>query len=315
MSAGTLVTAAVDQRRSRGRSMLSLARVEAGHILRHPAFLLGLVVVVLAIATVPEDWVDGQFLALTQAVIVAMGIGTLIAAALVAGRQRFLSEPDLFPATPATRADRVLATALGLVGPAFAAAAVMAVVGVRAAVTDGFLRGSRNYAKAVTPTAAEWLQPAFLVLLAGVVGICVTQLPRGRLPVLIAVGAVFFVGGTAGVWAAQELQPLRVLHPVMSPEYEQERGKGFTPTGWAPGDAPLREPDGQAAGWRSVHFDTAAMAWHLVYLTGLIAVGVRVGTRMADRDGPPVASWLGRAGVPLLLVGAAPQIITAGGPS
>jgi hypothetical protein len=97
MSAGTLMTAAVDQRRSRGRSMLSLARVEAGHILRHPAFLLGLVVVVLAIATVPEDWVDGQFLALTQAVIVAMGIGTLIAAALVAGRQRFLSEPDLFP--------------------------------------------------------------------------------------------------------------------------------------------------------------------------------------------------------------------------
>ena len=88
--------------------------MEAGRLLRHPAFLLGLVVVALAIASVPEDWVDGQFLALSQAAIVAMGIGTLVAGALVAGRQRFLAEPDLFPATPVTPSDRVVGVALGL---------------------------------------------------------------------------------------------------------------------------------------------------------------------------------------------------------
>lgn len=46
-----------------------------------------------------------------------MSLATLLTGALVAGRQRFLSDPDLFPAVPTTAADRVLATALDFWGP------------------------------------------------------------------------------------------------------------------------------------------------------------------------------------------------------
>ena len=164
----------------------------------------------------PEDWVDGQFVALTQAAVVAMGIGTLVASALVAGRERFVSEPDLFPGTPVTPGDQAVGTVLGLVGPALVAAVAMAVVGARGALTDGFVRGQEGYTTSMVPPVVEWAQPVLLVVLAGVVGVIVAHLPRGRLAALVFLVPACFVAGTAGVWAS-EAMPLRVLHPLGLP--------------------------------------------------------------------------------------------------
>ena len=313
MSATTVVLQDARRHRFLGPSMMSLARLEAVRMVRHPAFLLGVVVMVMAIASAPEDWDDGQFLGFVQATIVAMGMATFVTAALASGRQRFLAEPDLFPATPATRADRVVATALGLAGPALVTGALIAVLGLRAAATDGFAVGQEGYANGITPSPAEWLQPSVLVVLAGVVGICVAQLPRGRVPALLAVAWVLFASGLAGVWAAQEYQPLRVLHPLMSPEYERALPADFTPAGWRAGDAPLRGPDEWTTGWRTVHRDRAAMAWHLVYLAGLIGVGLGLATRLADRGEPAQARRFFKVGVPVVALAALAQLLTAGG--
>ena len=197
MAVDTELDAATQPRSaSRTSSILALARMEAGRMLRHPAFLLGLGATVFAVVTRPsEDWAgDGRFLATTSGVLVAMGIATLLTGALVAGRQRLLSDPDLFPATPATPADRVLATALGLVGPGLVVAALVAAVGVRTALADGFVRGEGEYARSITPNWAEWVQPVLLMVLAGVVGIAVAHLRRGRLAALVFAVVVFFRG-------------------------------------------------------------------------------------------------------------------------
>ena len=297
---------------ARRRSILATARVEGGRMARHPAFLIGLAASVLQITVRPgsEDWA-GQSHYLSSVAWTFTWIGALVAAALAAGRQRFASEPDLFPATPATPADRVLGTALGLFGPALAAALAVAFVAVMNARAGGFAVGDEGYSRAVTPSILDWAQPVLLVVLAGVVGIAVAQLRRGRLPALtVAVMAVFF-GGTA-IWAFQ-VHPVRVLHPFMFPSYEQRLPDSFDPAGWGAGDPPLNPPDEYNAVWRAVRFDTAALGWHLVYAAGLVLLGVWLGARLADRyeDRAPIR-WLLLAGLPLVVVGGVAQVLTAG---
>lgn len=108
-----------ERHQARRHAMLAIARVEAGRMARHPAFLIGLAASVFQIiviqTTLPpgsEDWA-GQSHYQSSVAWTFTWIGALVAAALTAGRQRFASEPDLFPATPATPADRALGTALG----------------------------------------------------------------------------------------------------------------------------------------------------------------------------------------------------------
>ena len=312
----TLTTVAprseTDRRGSRNRSIVATARVEAGRMVRHPAFLVGTVASVLQVTVRPgaEDWA-GQSHYLSATAWTFAWAGTMLAAARTAGRERFRSDPDPFPATPATRADRVLGTALGLIGPALAAAAFVAFVAVMNARAGGFTLGEGAYSVAVTPSLFDWAQPVLLVILAGVVGIALVQLRRARVAALIvAVLAVFF-GGTA-IWAFQA-HPLRVLHPFMFPTYEERLPASFSPTGWEQGDAPLLPPDEYTEYWRAVHFDTAALGWHLLYVAGLVLVGVWVAARLADRGERTAAvRWLLHVGLPFLLAGGVAQVVTAG---
>lgn len=64
--------------------------------------------------------------------------------------------------------------------------------------------------------------------------------------------------------------------------------------------------------WREVHNDVDALGWHLVYLAGLILVGVWVAARLADRGDRPPLRWPAAAGIPLVLVGGVAQMLTAG---
>lgn len=303
---------AAEECRSRRRCILATARVEAGRMARHPAFVVGLAASTILVVFRPgsEDWAGETHYRSTVAWTFAW-IGALVAAALAAGRQRFASDPDLFPATPATPADRVMGTALGLVGPALAAGLAVVLGAVTTTRERGFVHGDEPYSRAVTPSVFEWAQPLLLVVLAGVVGIAVAQLGRGRLPALIVATMVLFFGGSA-VWAFQA-HPLRVLHPFMFPSYEERLPASFDPAEWGSADPPLNAPDQFNSSSKAIRFDTGALGWHLVYIAGLVLLGVWLAARMADRDGGGSRTrWLLLAGTPLVLIGGVAQVLAAG---
>lgn len=300
--------------RSRTQSVTALARVEAGRMLRHPAFLVGLAAAAASvmIRRGVEDW-SGQDYYLASTGWTTVWIGTLVAAALCAGRQRLAADPDLFPGTPVTPADRVMGTALGLLGPALVTAAAVAAAAVLNARAGGFTIGDGGHTRSFNPGVFELAQPVLLTVLAGVVGITVAQLRRGRLAALLVAAMAVFFGGTV-VWAFQA-HPVRVLHPFMYPAYEQRLPDSFSPVGSAADDAALLPPDEWTSFWREVRFDRAALGWHLVYVGGLILLGVWFAARAADRGEHAVRiRWLLFAGLPLLLVGGVTQVLTAGNP-
>jgi hypothetical protein len=121
-----------------------------------------------------------------QGTVLCLGLGTLIAAAAAGGRQRFLSEPDLFPGTPLPPPDRVLGVALDLAAPAVVTGAVLGLLAAVANRPGGFRRGSPGHDLVTPPAAADWLLPVLLadwllpvllVVLAGVAGLCIAELP------------------------------------------------------------------------------------------------------------------------------------------
>lgn len=298
--------------RSRTATVLALARVEAGQLLRHPAFLGGLAATLAVLLQSHAPWMTwDQTHYLNQIAWTGMWMGTLAAAALVAGRQRFLAEPDLFPATPATPRDRALATAVALIGPTLVAAAMVAVVAFLVVNDGGFVQGDEGYSRRIAPALAEWAQPVLLVALAGVVGLAVAQLRRGRLAALLVILFATFVGGML-VWAFQGSAATRVLHPHMYSWEERKLPDSFTPEGWVPQDPPLLSPNQWSRHWREVHFSTTALKWHLVYLTGLIFVTAWLAMRWADRTHAP-ARWVIGVGALLVLVGGVAQLVTVGG--
>jgi hypothetical protein len=298
----------------RRRSVRAIARTEARRMVRHPAFLLGLAASVLQVLFPGTESWAGQTQYRSSIAWTFVWVGMLVAAAAVAGRQRLHVDPDLFPATPSTAADRVLGTALGLLGPVVMTASFVAFAAVMNARAGGFTLGEEPYSEAIRPSIFEWAQPVLLVALAGVVGILLAQLPRARLTALIGSVLAGFIGGTV-VWAFQA-HPFRVLHPFMFPTYEDRLPGTFNPDAWAPGDPPMLPPDEFTAHWRAVMFDDAALGWHLLYVGGLVLLGVWVAARLADRSERTArVGHLLLAAAPLLLVGGLGQLVTAGNAS
>lgn len=301
----------VENRPFRRRPFAAIARAEGTRLLRHPAFLVGLAVSLAAprLNSGPEAW-PGQHYYETTVAWTFVWVGTVVAAALVAGRERIVSDTELFPGTPTPPGARVLGTALGLVGPAVATAAAVTAVAAVTVSNGGFVHGGGGYARRITPHLFEWLQPVLLVILAGVVGIAIAQLRRARLATLLAVAILTFFGGSA-IWAFQA-HPVRVLHPLMYPAYEVRLADSFTPDGWGPASPPLTPPDQDFSAWRETRFDTAALGWHLIFLGGLVLISLSLAIRMADRGEHPARLWVVVAGAALALLGGVAQVLTAG---
>jgi hypothetical protein len=312
MSTTTLPSASMtDARPYRKEIVLALARVETARLLRHPAFLIGLAATIASLLRSRAEWATwDQTYNIVQTAWVTLWMGTLAAAALAAGRQRFLAEPDLFPAVPANAGNRALATALALIGPTAVAAFAVAVVAVVNAQAGGFVQGDEGYSRAIVPSVAEWAQPVLLVALAGVVGIALAQLRRARLAVLVLLLFATFVGGTL-FWAFQGNTAVRVLHPYLY-SWEERSVPESAPAHWDNDDPPLIAPNEYDSTWREVHFATAALNWHLVYIAGLILLGVWLARRWADRGADASARWLGLTGILLALVGGVAQILAIG---
>jgi hypothetical protein len=89
---------------------------------------------------------------------------------------------------------------------------------------------------------------------------------------------------------------------------------GVTPEVSGPSDLPLRSPDQETPYWRPVHLDRGAAAWHLVYLAGLVPIGLRTAVGLArGREEQPVPRWRATAGVLPLVLGGVAQVRSAGG--
>jgi hypothetical protein len=265
------------------RPLVQLAIVEGWRLIRHPAFLVGLVLamahqVLLGMVdggSAAEEWAGQQYYGMSTA-WVWLWVGTMVAGACVAGRNRWLAEPDLFPGTPVTESGRLAATSLALAGPAAVSIGVVAAAHAWMAARGGFDLGDAPYSRPITPPLSQSVQVVALVLLAGLVGIGVTRLRRGRLMAVIAVVAVTWVSGTA-IWLFAA-GPLRMFHPFMYPSSEVAVADGAV-RDWVPGDPPLVGPGEYSDGWHEVRVDTAAMWWHLGYITGLALLVVAVTAR------------------------------------
>ena len=292
---------------------LALARVEALRLLRHPAFVAGALGSILAVrnglAIDPlETWSGADYWA-TFVGWFPLWLGTLVAAALGAGRGRLAADADLFPGVPTTARTRVLAHVVALAAPVAVAVVATSVVAVGVARDGGFRQGDGPYAELVVPPVTEWAQVPLLVLLAGVVGIAVANLPRWRLGALLSVSLVTFLT-TAAHWIVEGTR-LRALHPLMAVASERRLPDDFRPTEWVAGDPPLRRPDEYARFWRQVDFDTTAMALHLVYLVGIVVAVVLLAMRVADDDGRRPPLRLGAVLVPTVVTGVL-QVLLAG---
>ena len=265
--------------------ILRIASVEAARLVRHPAFVVGLLLTLLHAAAEPladEEWAgQGYFMAMTGWVWV--WAGTLVAAACVAGRDRWVGDPDLFPGTPVTASGRVTGAAVALAGPVAVTAVAATAMAIWFDHRGGFSLGDPPYTESINLPVAQWVQGPVLVAVAGMAGIALTQLRRARMVALVALTAITWVCGIAPWLFAGH--PFRVLHPFMYPAYEQSLPGGVTPAAWIPGDPPLLRPS-EYAGWREVRFDTAALWWHLGYVAGIAMLLLWASTRLADGEMP-----------------------------
>jgi hypothetical protein len=287
-------------------SVAALARVETVRLLLHPAFVIGLLagglVVWQAIATdAGADWPGAGYYGANTGWF-PLWVGTLVASALGAGRARFLDDPDLFPGAPMPERRRVEAAVLALVGPVAVSVIAVGIEAIAVSRAGGFRLADPPASNGlVVPAAAEWVQQPLLVLLAGVLGVVIARLPRGRAVVLLLVSAATFFGSMLS-WAFGTM-PLRALHPLFARAYEQPMGPSYDPAEWVAGNAPALPPDQYVTNWREVRFDDAALLWHLLGLAGLVLLGIGIAGRLAGRSGG--ARWW-------LVVGGAAAVIAIG---
>jgi hypothetical protein len=297
--------------RARTSAAMSLARVEARRLLRHPAFLLGALGAAVLVGRsftveTSESWVGEDYFVIFSGWF-PLWLGTMIATALVAGRGRLVQDPDLFSGVPAPPETRVVATLLALGVPLLVTVVGVAVAAAAVDADGGFHLGRLRYSDAVVPPFVEWAQIPLVVLLAGVVGVAIAQLPRWRLGALVVVGSATFLSSIA-LWAFEET-PLRTLYPFMYRAHEQRLPADYHPTDWAPGDPALRFPDEYTSAFREVRLDDAAAALHLVYLSGLVLAVSWVAVRLAG--GGRRWAWLA-AGIPMAVVAGVAQYVAAG---
>lgn len=266
----------------------AVAAVEAPRMLRHPAFLLTFGLTMAFTFVLREgapDWTGQEYWS-SMVVWSFTWAGTFLAAALVAGRQRWLEDTELFPGVPARPGERVLGSVVALIGPIVLVALAVAAL-VWLSFPGGAALSEVPPGQLTNIPMLQWVQPVLLVALAGVLGVLVAQLPHGRWVGLV-VGAALIWFTSSAIWMFGVSQASRVLHPFMFPAYERELPRGFSPSGWVPGDPPLRAPDEYNGRWRELILDTGTLAWHLGYVVGLAVLGTWAAMRLADdRDRHP----------------------------
>lgn len=186
-----------------------LARVEAGRLLRHPAFVVGVVLtpLMLAAATGSESswWRIGPSVALA---LVPLGWATIIAANLLALQPRRTGADELFAAAPAPQPVR----SVGLMLSGLAASAVAGALALAWLIY--MATGSRTYTGSLRPAEVV---PGLLIVAGSVtVGVGVARwIPHVAFGIAAAFATAIiqarFFELSAWPWYRTEADPLRFL--------------------------------------------------------------------------------------------------------
>ena len=151
----------------------ALARVEARRLLRHPVFLLG--VLLTAVIAVPNAGANGQaklFILLGGGVL-PLAAGTFIAANLAALRSRRDGTDELFGALPRRGTTRTAAQLLAVAAAVPVAVVLLAVLFVAFGAADGLVVGHDGMRH--VPAPVELAQGPLLVALLGAAGIALAR--------------------------------------------------------------------------------------------------------------------------------------------
>ncbi|MBW3663400.1 MAG: hypothetical protein KY469_09905 [Actinobacteria bacterium] len=237
---------------ARRRAVLALARVETWRLVRHPAFLVAPLLIAYGAVGVGTDSPDAMLRTLGAVFLwgfgyMGLGLGAMIAANLVASRDRRDDAVEMLAAHPLDARDRTLAQVLAVTGPAAVAlgiSAVLAVV-VRPWTAAAQLTYELDPQTASLGRALVFLlQGAAIVALLGVVGVLLARWVPTVAGALLAAVGVFMLQAPA-VWsdaAARWLAPL----------------------------ATYRDPGAEPA---------AVMVWHVIYLLALTALAAFLALR------------------------------------
>jgi hypothetical protein len=233
-----------------------LARADARRVLRHPAFVAGVLVTPLMLVAASSS--DDTWRRLSGAIalaLVPLGWLTIVAVNLLALRPRRTGADELFAALPAPQPVRSCGLLASAVVPVGAAAVLAGGWIVLLSTRDGFT-GSPHWAEIA----------AGLLIVAGSVAVGVGT--ARWLP-----GAAFGVGAAIATMVIQARFFDVATWPWNRPESDPMRFLGFLAQVTSVGDGTL---------------EIRPAGWHLVYLAGLIVVMVGV---VLARDGgrPPVA--------------------------
>jgi hypothetical protein len=168
------------------RATWALAVREAILLLRHPAHLIGVALLVMAVSTnsLIADLSDMRSAYSGPALVVVefLGVSTFFAANLRVSRARRANAEELFEACPVSPAQRTLAACLATVAPFLVAWAVVAVL-------DGL--AASQHVRLEDPGAIRLLGAALTVLGGGLLGIMVSRwMPFPGAAVIVMVGAV-----------------------------------------------------------------------------------------------------------------------------
>ena len=257
------------------RTALTLSRVEAARLVRHPLVWLGLAASAATVASVVPGWARPA-IGLLSLDFFPLAIGLCAAIHLAVSRNRRAGTDELartLPTGSRTQTAGLLLAAAWLAVPlgALAVAATLAALGA-----DRSLHGTRilpgtppGLAMTWTPGVLELVQPALVVLIAAAVAVA------------------------AGRWwshaAAAFLVPLLL----------------FSPVGFNAHFVPLHLPAGlrwdPRAGEFLGHVTTTQLTWHLVFLGGYLTLATA--GALAHHDRRPAVLAVCAAGLAGMVVG------------
>ena len=218
-----------------------LARADSRRLLRHPAFIAGVVLTPLIILAATDGehiwWKISTGIALG---LVPLGWLTIVAANLATLRPRRTGADELFSTLPAPQPVRTTAGLTAGIGPVLVAAVVAGAAVLVVALTRDGLRGSPRWAEIA----------AGLLIVAGsvCVGVAVARwLPSAGFGVLAVVATFLlqarFLDVATWPWNRSESDPARFLGFLAEPTAVRDPFLEFRPSGW-----------------------------HLLYLAGLVVV-------------------------------------------
>ena len=180
--------------------MRALARVEARCLLRHPVFLVG--VLLTAVIVVPSAGSDGQskLFVLLGGGVLPLAAGTFIAANLAALRSRRDGTDELFGALPRRGISRTAAQLLAVAVAAPVALILLGAMFVALGAPDGLVVGFDGLRH--VPAPVELAQGPLLVVFLGAAGIALARLAPSVVVAPLALVGLLALEVPVTVWQA-----------------------------------------------------------------------------------------------------------------